>query len=57
VSDTTNSREYSVTHKQNVDDERTVSWSLAVERLVPFHFSRRYEDDPLPGYDEVRAAC
>ena len=28
-----------------------------VERLVPFHFSRRYEDDLAPGYDEVRAAC
>ena len=26
-----------------------------VERLVPFHFSRRYEKDLAPVYDEVRA--
>ena len=25
------------------------------ERLVPFHFSRRYETDLAPAYDEVRA--
>jgi ribonuclease BN (tRNA processing enzyme) len=25
--------------------------------LVPFHFSRRYEDAPRRVYDEVRAAC
>jgi ribonuclease BN (tRNA processing enzyme) len=28
----------------------------AVERLVPFHFSRRYEDDLAPVYDEIRGA-
>jgi ribonuclease BN (tRNA processing enzyme) len=28
-----------------------------VERLVPFHFSRRYEGEPQKVYDEVRAAC
>jgi ribonuclease BN (tRNA processing enzyme) len=27
------------------------------ERLVPFHFSRRYESDPAAVYAEVRAAC
>ena len=26
------------------------------ERLVPFHFSRRYENDLAPVYDEIRAA-
>ena len=29
--------------------------SAGVERLVPFHFSRRYEKDLAPVYDEVRA--
>jgi ribonuclease BN (tRNA processing enzyme) len=28
----------------------------AVQRLVPFHFSRRYEDDLAPVYDEIRSA-
>lgn len=28
-----------------------------VTQLVPFHFSRRYEKEPLQVYDEVRAAC
>jgi ribonuclease Z len=28
-----------------------------VERLVPFHFSRRYEEKPQRIYDEVRTAC
>jgi ribonuclease BN (tRNA processing enzyme) len=28
-----------------------------VKRLVPFHFSRRYQEDPLQVYAEVRAAC
>jgi ribonuclease Z len=28
-----------------------------VEQLVPFHFSRRYEEKPQQIYDEVRAAC
>jgi ribonuclease BN (tRNA processing enzyme) len=34
-----------------------IATAAAVERLVPFHFSRRYEDDPTPVYEEVRAAC
>ena len=34
-----------------------IATAAGVERLVPFHFSRRYEDDPTPVYDEVRAAC
>jgi len=28
-----------------------------VQRLLPFHFSRRYQHDPLQVYAEVRAAC
>jgi ribonuclease Z len=28
-----------------------------VERLVPFHFSRRYEDDPARIYEEVSKRC
>lgn len=28
-----------------------------VARLVPFHFSRRYEKDPAPLYEEIAAAC
>jgi ribonuclease BN (tRNA processing enzyme) len=31
--------------------------AAAVERLVPFHFSRRYEGEPAQVYDEVRAVC
>lgn len=32
--------------------------SLAgVARLVPFHFSRRYEDDVAPTYEEIAAVC
>jgi ribonuclease BN (tRNA processing enzyme) len=31
--------------------------AAAVERLVPFHFSKRYEGEPAQIYDEVRAAC
>lgn len=34
-----------------------IAASAGVERLVPFHFSRRYESDPAAVYDEVRAAC
>jgi ribonuclease BN (tRNA processing enzyme) len=28
-----------------------------VARLVPFHFSRRYEDDPERIYEEIAAVC
>jgi hypothetical protein len=28
-----------------------------VERLIPFHFSRRYEEEPDRVYAEVRARC
>ena len=28
-----------------------------VEQLIPFHFSKRYEGEPMQVYDEVRAAC
>jgi ribonuclease Z len=31
--------------------------AAAVERLVPFHFSKRYAEEPAQVYDEVRAAC
>ena len=31
--------------------------AAGVARLVPFHFSRRYEDDPAAVYEEVRAHC
>jgi ribonuclease BN (tRNA processing enzyme) len=31
--------------------------AAAAERLVPFHFSKRYEGEPTQIYDEVRAAC
>jgi ribonuclease BN (tRNA processing enzyme) len=33
-----------------------IAAAASVERLVPFHFSRRYEHDPARVYDEVRAA-
>ena len=33
-----------------------VRWT-GVARLVPFHFSRRYQDDPLQVYAEVQGAC
>ncbi len=32
----------------------TEAW---VSRLVPFHFSRRYQQNPQQLYDELRAAC
>lgn len=34
-----------------------IAEAAGVARLVPFHFSRRYEDDPTPIYDEVAEAC
>jgi ribonuclease Z len=34
-----------------------IGTAAKVERLVPFHFSRRYENEPLQVYDEVRTAC
>jgi ribonuclease BN (tRNA processing enzyme) len=34
-----------------------IATAAGVERLVPFHLSRRYQDSPQEVYDEVRAAC
>ena len=34
-----------------------IATAAGVERLVPFHLSRRYQDAPQAVYDEVRAAC
>jgi ribonuclease BN (tRNA processing enzyme)/energy-coupling factor transporter ATP-binding protein EcfA2 len=34
-----------------------IATAARVEHLVPFHFSRRYEDEPERVYDEVRAVC
>lgn len=34
-----------------------IATAAQVERLVPFHLSRRYEKNPLQIYDEVRSAC
>jgi ribonuclease BN (tRNA processing enzyme) len=34
-----------------------IAAAAGVERLVPFHFSRRYASDPACVYREVRAAC
>ncbi len=34
-----------------------IARAAEVKRLLPFHFSRRYQDDPLQVYAEVRAAC
>jgi len=34
-----------------------IATAAGVERLVPFHFSRRYEEEPERVYDEVRGAC
>ena len=34
-----------------------IATAAAVERLVPFHFSRRYQDEPDRVYAEVKAAC
>ena len=34
-----------------------IATAAGVEHLVPFHFSRRYEDEPERVYDEVRRVC
>ncbi|MEW8507508.1 MAG: Clp1/GlmU family protein [Candidatus Thiodiazotropha sp.] len=34
-----------------------IATQASVRHLIPFHFSRRYEDAPLPLYDEIAAAC
>lgn len=34
-----------------------IASAAGVERLVPFHFSKRYENEPERIYEEVRAAC
>jgi len=34
-----------------------IAEQAGVARLVPFHFSRRYEQDPEPLYEEIAAAC
>ncbi len=34
-----------------------IARAAQVERLVPFHLSRRYEKNPLPIYDELHSAC
>lgn len=34
-----------------------IATAARVEHLIPFHFSRRYEDTPGRVYDEVRAVC
>ena len=34
-----------------------IAAAAGVARLVPFHFSRRYTDNPQQLYDEINAAC
>jgi ribonuclease Z len=34
-----------------------IATAAAVRYLIPFHFSRRYQDHPREVYDEVAAAC
>ncbi|MBW2466214.1 MAG: hypothetical protein JRF02_02850, partial [Deltaproteobacteria bacterium] len=34
-----------------------IALAAGVANLVPFHFSRRYEKDPLQLYDEVKSSC
>lgn len=34
-----------------------IATQARVSRLVPFHFSRRYQDNPQQLYDELMSAC
>jgi len=34
-----------------------IAQAAAVELLVPFHFSRRYEHDPMQVFNEVKSSC
>lgn len=34
-----------------------IATAAGVTHLVPFHFSRRYEDEPERVYDEIRSVC
>ena len=34
-----------------------IASAARVEHLIPFHFSRRYEDEPGRVYNEIRATC
>ncbi len=34
-----------------------IAAAAKVEQLFPFHFSRRYEKDPMRVYDEAASAC
>jgi ribonuclease Z len=34
-----------------------IAEAAGVARLVPFHFSRRYENDPAPIYEEIAEVC
>ena len=34
-----------------------IAEAAGVEHLIPFHFSRRYEDNPRRVYEEVRTVC
>jgi ribonuclease BN (tRNA processing enzyme)/energy-coupling factor transporter ATP-binding protein EcfA2 len=34
-----------------------IAMAAGVARLVPFHFSRRYLDEPEPLYEEIQAVC
>jgi ribonuclease BN (tRNA processing enzyme) len=34
-----------------------IATAAGVERLIPFHFSKRYEDEPERIYNEVAAVC
>jgi ribonuclease BN (tRNA processing enzyme) len=34
-----------------------IAMAAGVTRLVPFHFSRRYTNNPLPLYEEISEVC
>jgi ribonuclease BN (tRNA processing enzyme) len=34
-----------------------IACKAGVRHLIPFHFSRRYEDAPWQVYDEIAAVC